>query len=100
MIIKPGDTTDVTTSSLQRSAATREAAPRASESQTVQSAVPLSDHIALSLATNLVQKVNQVGEAARINRILELKHAIQVKQYVVDPAAVSHALLQAHLLGE
>lgn len=99
MTINPGDTTDVTTAGLARATVTREAAQRASDSQ-ADLPIPVNDHIALSLATNLVQQVGQAGENSRLNRILELKHAIQVQQYVVDPMAVSHALIKAHLLGE
>jgi anti-sigma28 factor (negative regulator of flagellin synthesis) len=62
--------------------------------------IPVSDQIALSLATKLLQQASVAGEGARLDRILQLKTAIVKQQYRYDPLAVGHALIEAHLLGE
>jgi anti-sigma28 factor (negative regulator of flagellin synthesis) len=62
--------------------------------------IPVSDQIALSLATKLLQQASTAGEGARLDRILQLKTAIVKEQYRYDPLAVGHALIEANLLGE
>jgi len=99
MIINRGDSLDLTSSNVGRSAAAQEA-----EAQAAIKAPPIptgvNDQIALSLATNYVQQATSAGSDARLERILALKHAIQAEQYLVEPNAVSHALIRATLLGE
>lgn len=102
MTVNRGHPTETAGLGLDRATAAREAAQSAAaESKPVQPAsTPVSDHIALSLATNLVQQASSAGDKARIERILELKHAIEARQYRIDPLAVGHALIKAGLLGD
>ena len=61
--------------------------------------VPISDQIALSLATKLLQQTADAGDQIRLERILQLKTAIVKEQYSYDPLAVGRALIEAHLRG-
>jgi len=105
MIVKNGETPDVSAVNLERTQQSREVthaappeAPVTSEAPKVP--VPINDQIALSLATKLLQQASTAGEQARLDRILQLKTAIIKQQYRYDPLAVGHALIEAHLLGE
>ena len=105
MIVKNGETPDVSAINLERAQQSREvsqaATPEApASSPTPKAPTPVNDQIALSLATNLVQQASSAGESARLERILQLKTAIVKEQYRYDPLAVGHALIEAHLLGE
>jgi len=105
MIVKNGDTPDLSGVNLDRAQQSREVthaappeAPVTSEAPKVP--IPINDQIALSLATKLLQQASTAGEGARLDRILQLKTAIVKEQYRYDPLAVGHALVEAHLLGE
>jgi anti-sigma28 factor (negative regulator of flagellin synthesis) len=105
MIVKNGETPDVSAVNLERTQQSREVthaappeAPVNSEAPKVP--VPINDQIALSLATKLLQQASTAGEGARLDRILQLKTAIVKEQYRYDPLAVGHALIEANLLGE
>jgi anti-sigma28 factor (negative regulator of flagellin synthesis) len=100
MIINRGDSLDVTSSNVGRSAAAQEVDTQAASKAPPVADTSVNDQIALSLATNYVQQATSAGSAARLERILALKHAIQAEQYLVEPNAVSHALIRASLLGE
>lgn len=105
MIVKPGETPDVPTVSLERTQQSREVSHAAppdvpATSPAPKTPVPVNDQIALSLATRLLQQASNAGEEARLQRILQLKTAIVKEQYRYDPLAVGHALIEAHLLGE
>lgn len=100
MTINNGDTTDVAGLSLDRTIGSREVDTKVTAQPAHTEVEPIDDRIALSIATKLVQQATLAGEQARLNRILELKNAIQTRQYIVDPLAVGHAVIEAHLLGE
>ena len=105
MIVKNGETPDLSGVSLERTQQSREvsnaATPEAPASSAAPKApTPVNDQIALSLATNLVQQASNAGEQARLERILQLKTAIVKEQYRYDPLAVGHALIEAGLLGD
>ena len=105
MIVKQGDSPDLPGINLERAQQSREVShavpvesPVSSETPKIPS--PVSDQIALSLATKLLQQASKAGEEVRLQRILQLKTAIVKEQYRYDPLAVGHALVEAHLLGE
>ena len=105
MIVKNGETPDLSGVSLDRAQQSREvthaAPPEAPVTNVAPKApTPLNDQIALSLATKLLQQASTAGQEARLDRILQLKTAIVKEQYRYDPLAVGHALVEAHLLGE
>jgi len=100
MTINSGDTPEVNTLGVDRSAGSQPA----ENSSVPQIVVPpnpttVDDQIALSVATNVVQQASSIGEDARITRVLQLKTAIEKDQYVIDPMAVSHALIESELQG-
>ena len=72
----------------------------ASQTTATNAPVPVTDQIALSLATKFLQKATNAGEEVRLERILQLKTAIVKKQYQYDPLVVGRALIEAHLRGE
>jgi hypothetical protein len=106
MIVKHGDTPDLSGANLERAQQSREvshaAPPEApvTTSEAPKAPSPVNDQIALSLATKLLQQASTAGEQTRLDRILQLKTAIVKEQYRYDPLAVGHALVEAHLLGE
>ena len=105
MIVKNGETPDVSAINLERTQQSREVAQAAPPEapvtiETPKAPIPVNDQIALSLATKLLQQASVAGEEARLDRILQLKTAIVKQQYRYDPLAVGHALVEAHLLGE
>lgn len=105
MIVKHGETPDVSAVNLERAQQSREISNATPPESTVVNQEPkvpaqVSDQIALSLATKLLQQASTAGEEARLQRILQLKTAIVKEQYRYDPLAVGHALIEAHLLGE
>jgi hypothetical protein len=105
MIVKNGETPDVSATNLERTQQSREVAQAAPPEAPVtieapKAPIPVNDQIALSLATKLLQQASVAGEEARLDRILQLKTAIVKQQYRYDPLAVGHALVEAHLLGE
>jgi anti-sigma28 factor (negative regulator of flagellin synthesis) len=71
-----------------------------SESNASKVLVPVTDQIALSLATKFLQQAANAGGEVRLERILQLKTAIVKEQYVSDPLVVGRALIEAHLRGE
>jgi anti-sigma28 factor (negative regulator of flagellin synthesis) len=97
MTIKNVESPDVSNANLQRTTGSE----NVSTSTTQQSSTPaaLDDSIALSMASRLVKQSETAGDTERLTRILQLKTAIQKNQYSVDPLAVSHALIEAALLG-
>ena len=105
MIVKNGETPDVSAINLERAQQSREVSNAATPEVPASSAAPkastpVNDQIALSLATNLVQQASNAGEQARLERILQLRTAIVKEQYRYDPLAVGHALIEAGLLGD
>jgi hypothetical protein len=105
MIVKNGETLDVSAVNLERTQQSREVIHAAPPEPPVMTEapkvpIPVSDQIALSLATKLLQQASTAGEGARLDRILQLKTAIVKEQYRYDPLAVGHALIEANLLGE
>ena len=102
MIVKNGETPDLTGVNLDRTQQSREAA-QSEAAVTIEAPkvpTPVNDQIALSLATKLLSQATTAGEEVRLERILQLKTAIVKAQYRYDPLAVGHALVEAHLLGE
>jgi len=105
MIVKNGDSPDLSGINLERTQQSREVSNAVPPETPATSAapkapIPVNDQIALSLATNILQQASKAGEQARLDRILQLKTAIVKEQYRFDPLAVGQALVQAHLLGE
>ena len=105
MIVKHGETPDVPVVSLDRTQQSREVHNAALPENSVAShapkiPTPVSDQIALSLATRLLQQASKAGDDVRLERILQLKTAIVKNQYRYDPLVVSRAVIQARLLGE
>lgn len=105
MIVKNGDTPDLSGVSLDRAQQSREVSHAAPPESPVtieapKVLTPVNDQIALSLATKLLQQASSAGEEVRLQRILQLKTAIVKEQYRYDPLAVGHALVEASLLGE
>jgi anti-sigma28 factor (negative regulator of flagellin synthesis) len=104
MIVKNGETPDVPVVSLERAQQSREVSNAQPEKSVTSNApkvpAPVSDQIALSLATRLLQQASKAGDDVRLERILQLKTAIVKNQYRYDPLVVSRAVIQARLLGE
>lgn len=102
MIVKIGETTNVQSPSLQLPEPHKitSAQEIASESNATKIPLPVSDQIALSLATKFLQPAASAGENVRLERILQLKTAIVKEQYQYDPLVVGRALIEAHLRGE
>ncbi len=104
MIVKNGETPDVPVVSLERTHQSREVSNAQPENSVASHApklpAPVSDQIALSLATRLLQQASKAGDDVRLERILQLKTAIVKNQYRYDPLVVSRAVIQARLLGE
>jgi anti-sigma28 factor (negative regulator of flagellin synthesis) len=103
MIVKNGEMANVPSSNLERSYRLHQigsATEIASESNAKTVPVPVSDQIALSLATKFLQKTTNAGEDVRLERILRLKTAIVKEQYQYDPLVIGRALIEAHLRGE
>jgi anti-sigma28 factor (negative regulator of flagellin synthesis) len=103
MIVKNGETATVPSPSLEHSHQSHEissAMRSISESNATNVSVPVNDQIALSLATKFLQQATNGDEAARLERILQLRTAIVKEQYQYDPLVVGRALIEAHLRGE
>ena len=60
----------------------------------------LGDSVALSGASRLIQQALNAGSDARATRVQQLKQQIESGQYVVDPAAISSAILNQSINGE
>jgi len=100
MTINSGDTPEVNNLNVDRSSGSLPV----DHSSTPQTVVPpnpitVDDRIALSVATDVVKQATTIGEQARLARVLQLKTAIEQNQYVIDPTAVSHALIESVLQG-
>ena len=100
MTIKSGDAPEVNSLNVGRSSGPIPV----DNSSTPQTVVPpnpitVDDRIALSVATDVVKQTASIGEQARLARVLQLKTAIEKNQYVIDPRAVSHALIESELQG-
>lgn len=100
MTINSGDTPEVNTLGVDRSTVSLPV----DNSSVPQAVVPpnpaaVDDRIALSVATNVVEQASTIGQDARLTRVLQLKTAIEKDQYVIDPMAVSHALIESELQG-
>jgi len=103
MIVKNGETANVPSPSLERSYQSHEitsVSESASDSNTTNVPVPVTDQIALSLATKFLQQAANAGGEVQLERILQLKTAIVKEQYQYDPLVVGRALIEAHLRGE
>jgi len=100
MTINSGDTPEVNALNVDRSSGSLPV-DNSSVPQTVYPPDPITvdDRIALSVATDVVKQTATIGEQARMARVMELKTAIEKNQYVIDPMAVSHALIKAELMG-
>ena len=99
MTIKHGTAVDVSASNLDRTLGSHEVQSATTPQTPNKIPATVDDRIALSMATRLVQQALKGGDDARLDRILQLKTAIQKHQYSVDPLKVSHALIEAELLG-
>jgi|SRR5690348_11876548 anti-sigma28 factor (negative regulator of flagellin synthesis) len=100
MIINNGQNTGLSLPSVDRSLGSPDVPPTPPpQSEHQQLVSPRDDSIALSVASRLVEQISQATEPARTHRILELKTAIEKKQYAIDPIIVSHALVEAELQG-
>jgi anti-sigma28 factor (negative regulator of flagellin synthesis) len=98
MTIKNVESPDVANANLQRTIGPEDVSTT-THTQQASTPEPLDDSIALSMASRFVKESASAGEGDRLARILQLKTAIQKNQYSVDPLAVSHALIEAELLG-
>jgi len=100
MIINNGQNTGLSLPSVDRSLGSPDVPPAPPpQSEHPKSVSPLDDSIALSVASRLIEQISHATEPARTARILELKTAIEKKQYGIDPFIVSHALVEAELQG-
>jgi anti-sigma28 factor (negative regulator of flagellin synthesis) len=99
MTIKQGTAVDVSASNVDRTLGSHEVQSANTSQTPTKIPVGVDDKIALSMATRLVQQTLEGTDGTRLNRILELKTAIQNHQYGIDPLKVSHALIEAELLG-
>ena len=100
MIINNGETPGLSLPGVDRTLGSPDVAPATTTTpQSVQQTSPLDDSIALSVASRLIEQVSNATEPARTARILELKTAIEKRQYSIDPLIVSHALVDAELRG-
>jgi anti-sigma28 factor (negative regulator of flagellin synthesis) len=99
MTIKNGTAVDVSASNLDRTLGSHEVQSAETLQPPTKIPVAVDDRIALSMATRLVQQTLEGTDPGRLDRILELKTAIQKHQYSVDPLKVSHALVEAELMG-
>jgi anti-sigma28 factor (negative regulator of flagellin synthesis) len=99
MNIKNDDTRGVSRLDLEQTSGARQTG-RATSNPVPEGQTSPSDSIALSITNDIVQQALSSGAAARASRIAELKHLVQTNQYPVDAAAVSKALIEAHLRGD
>lgn len=58
------------------------------------------DSVTLSGAAELIHQALNAGSETRADRVQQLKQQIESGQYVVDPAAISNAILDAGIAGE
>jgi anti-sigma28 factor (negative regulator of flagellin synthesis) len=99
MDIKNEDTRSVSHLDLERTSGARQAGSASSSNSAPLSGTSPNDSITLSITNDLVQQALSSGVDARSSRIEELKHLVETNQYPVDAAAVSNALIEAHLQG-
>lgn len=85
---------------LQRTSGARQAASAPPSNSPPGGRASLQDSISLSINNEIVQQALNAGAAARSSRIEELKQLVATNRYPVDAAAVSRALVQAHLRGD
>jgi anti-sigma28 factor (negative regulator of flagellin synthesis) len=88
MIVNNGESANAPGLSLERPQQSHEIinpTEIASQSTATKAPVPVTDRIALSLATKFLQKATNAGEDVRLERILQLKTAIVKEQYQYGP---------------
>ena len=85
MTIKNGTAVDVSASNVDRTLGSHEVQSAETLQPPTKIPVAVDDRIALSMATRLVQQTLEGTDPGRLDRILELKTAIQKHQYSVDP---------------
>lgn len=84
---------------LDHTRAASQAAPTDSESSATITGAS-GDSVALSGAAGLIHQALNAGSSASADRVQQLKQQIESGQYVVDPAAISNAVLNASITGE
>jgi anti-sigma28 factor (negative regulator of flagellin synthesis) len=97
MRIHTGNTKDASQVDLNQAPGTRDISAATEAGASAASASLGFDSIALTGASGLVSMVLNSGTEARSLRIAQLKAQIDGNTYAVDPAAVSRALIDAHL---
>ena len=99
MDIQNENTANVSRLNLEPTSGARQAANVSSSKSSPQSGTSTKDSITLSITNDIVQQALSSGAAARSSRIAELKQLVETNQYPVDAAALSNALIKAHLQG-
>lgn len=100
MKINAGDTPDSMRMDLNPTREARQASAPVSTRSATPASRPAGDSIALSATNSLVHQALGAGVDARAARIQQLRVQYESGQYHVDAAAVSSALIEAHLAGE
>jgi anti-sigma28 factor (negative regulator of flagellin synthesis) len=100
MNIKNEDTGGVSRLDLERTSGARQAGGASSSNSAPENKTSPDDSITLNITNDIVQQALSAGAAARSSRTQELKRLVETNQYQVDAAALSSALIEAHLRGE
>ncbi len=99
MDIQNENTGNVSRLNLEPASGAWQATTASSSKSTSDTGISTNDSITLSITNDIVQQALSSGTAARSSRIAELKQLVETNQYQVDAAAVSKALIEAHLQG-
>ena len=100
MIIKNGETPDVSRLDLDQTRGSREVGATAASAGGSANPTASNDSISLSTPSGIVQQALTAGAADRAARIQQLKSQIDSNQYQVDALATSRAIIDAHLAGD
>ena len=100
MIIKSGDSPDISRLDLGQTRGSQGAGATGAPAQGWIQQSHSNDSISLSTTGDLVQQAMTAGASDRAARVQQLKSQVESNQYQVDAQATSQAIIDAHLSGE
>jgi len=100
MIIKNGQTPDVSRMDLDQTRGSREVGATAASATGSANRTPSNDSISLSSPSGIVQQALIAGAGERAARVQQLKSQIDSNQYQTDALATSRAIINAGLAGD
>lgn len=99
MIIKSGDSPDISRLDLSQTRGSQGAGAAATAQGWIQQ-THSNDSISLSNTGDLVQQALTAGASERAARVQQLRNQVESNQYQVDAQATGQAIIDAHLSGE